>query len=122
MFKVIGGIIWVLGGLANIFLLTSGLGSVSFLAFLIGLAGTFLYGLVFWTIGVIFEEMESIRQLIYDMKKEITVSLTRGSNKTQTQSGATHMVPIANSVWACPSCGSVNTSSTITCKGCGQYR
>lgn len=129
MFKVIGGVVWVLGTLGNLLVIVDSYdseGSVSLLGVVISLVSVFLYGLLFWTIGVIFDELNKMRNLIFDlmygMKKEIIDSLTKGSNKDQAQSTETHMVPIDNGVWACPSCGTVNTSSTITCKGCGQYR
>lgn len=129
MFKVIGGVVWVLGTLGNLIVIVDsydGEGSVSLLGVAISFVGVFLYGLLFWAIGVIFDELNKMRNLMfdlmYDMKKEIIDSLTKGSDKTQSQSGRAHMVPIDNGVWACPSCGSVNTSNTITCKGCGQYR
>ncbi|WP_410496315.1 hypothetical protein QTL86_01745 [Cellulosilyticum sp. ST5] len=122
MFKVIGVIVWILGGVANLYLLTNYFGSGSFLILVIGSIVAFLAGLIFWTLGVLFREMKSNRQLIYELKKEITIALAKGSNKPYLQSDDFRMIPINSSVWLCRCCGAVNTSSLITCKICGKYK
>lgn len=122
MFKVIGGIIWGIGVVLSLYFLTHCANSIFLNLLLITFVITFFVGLIFWTIGVIFEEMKSIRQLIDDMKKEVNIYLTKGSNKTSFRPEDSHISPINSSVWICTSCDTINAKTSITCKGCGRYK